>query len=494
MAARGGWPLALAARLNGRRGFGDGRARLGTEPAADPGPSYPPVLPSQTPAADPGPSYPPVLPSRTPAADPGPSYPPVLPSRTPAADPGPSYPPVLPSRTPAADPGPSYPPVLPSRTAKSKSAKRRREEEFFQQVHGAPTVSDKIRLLTRIQRLKYVVYPQTFAIDADKWYQCFTKTAFVPGLPGGLTAGGTGAPLDLGELKSLVCDAVLQENFYLKKRRPFLYREREQMALPLISNLVPRLVSALAERNPLLSASTLDYEPEVGFYWLRGERTVPRGHRKGQVDPIRFQIDDKPYCQIRIPKQLSEFMPLENSIPEDVPVIHLEPSRLPLFQRQYNNNIFVGSKIVDSSCYGHTQFHFTSDKLRREKLIKDNLTDQIEVRLRANGIGSLFAWTGAQAVYQGFWSEADVTRPFVSQAVITDGIYFSFFCYQLNTLALTVRADKHNHRKNICWGTESMRLYEDIEGDNVKGFNDEVLSLLVRFLLNRPESVESNIS
>ncbi|XP_041057009.1 39S ribosomal protein S30, mitochondrial [Carcharodon carcharias] len=390
---------------------------------------------------------------------------------------------------------PRYPPVLPSKTAKSKSAQRRRMEEFFQRVHDAPSVAEKLRLLTQIQRLKYVVYPQTLSIDADRWYQNFTKTAFVPGLPGRLTAtAGPGAALELGQLKSLVCETVLQENFYVKRRRPFLYREREQTVLPLLGNLVPRLINALVAENPLLGASTLDYEPEVNFYWLRGERTVPRGHRKGQVDPIRFQIDDKPYCQIRVHEQLPEFVPLGQSVPEDVPVIQIEPSRLPLFQRQYDNNIFIGSKIADSSCYGHTQFHFASDKLRREKLIKDNLNDQIEVRLRANGIASLFAWTGAQAMYQGFWSEADVTRPFVSQAVITDGIFFSFFCYQLNTLALSSRADQHNERKNICWGTESMRLYEDVEGDNVRGFNDEVLSLLVRFLLNRPESIESSIS
>ncbi|XP_072353182.1 large ribosomal subunit protein mL65 [Scyliorhinus torazame] len=391
-------------------------------------------------------------------------------------------------------PTPRYPPVLPSRSAKSKSAQGRRVEEFFQQVHGAPGGAEKIRLLTRIQRPKYVVYPQTLSIEADRWYQSFTKTAFVPGLPGRLASAAPGAALELGQLRSLLCEALLQENFYVKRRRPFLYREREQTVLPLLGNLVPRLISALVEENPLLGASSLDYEPEVNFYWLRGERTVPRGHRKGHVDPIRFQIDDKPYCQIRVPEQLPELVPLEHSIPEDVPVIQIEPSRLPLFQRQYDNNIFIGSKIADSSCYGHTQFHFASDKLRREKLIKDNLTDQIEVRLRANGIASLFAWTGAQAMYQGFWSEADVTRPFVSQAVITDGIYFSFFCYQLNTLALSSGADQQNHRKNICWGTESMRLYEDIEGDHVRGFNDEVLSLLVHFLLNRAESKKSSIS
>lgn len=54
----------------------------------------------------------------------------------------------------------------------------------------------------------------------------------------------------------------------------------------------------------------IDREPQVGFYWSRGERTVPKGHRKRKVDPIRFQIEDKPWCQIRVPQQLSEVIVL----------------------------------------------------------------------------------------------------------------------------------------------------------------------------------------
>lgn len=33
--------------------------------------------------------------------------------------------------------------------------------------------------------------------------------------------------------------------------------------------------------------------------------------------------------------------------------------------------------------------------------MRANLEDQIEVVYRANGIASLFAWTAAQAMYQG---------------------------------------------------------------------------------------------
>lgn len=87
----------------------------------------------------------------------------------------------------------------------------------------------------------------------------------------------------------------------------------------------------------------------------------------------------------------------------------------------------------------------------------------------------------------GFWSEEDVSRPFVSQAVITDGQFFSFFCYQLNTLALSPRADGNISRKNLCWGTESMQLYERITDGDIVGLNDAVLKLLLQFLLNNPQ-------
>nr|XP_033787519.1 39S ribosomal protein S30, mitochondrial [Geotrypetes seraphini] len=384
---------------------------------------------------------------------------------------------------------PLYPPVVPSLTARSKASLRRRAEEFRERVHAAPTVVDKLRLITRVQRLKFVVLPQTFAMGADRWYQSFTKTVFLPGLPESVMGGQVEEDV-LSELRSSLCHALLQEHFYLKKRRrPFLYTEQRHYGAPFLTNVASSLTALLGKRNPLLRDSNLDIKPEVNFYWLRGERVVPRGHRRRKVEPIQFQIDDNPLCQIRVPKQLPEFVPLESLVPEEVPVINHSPDKMPLFKRQYDNKIFIGTKTDDPCCYGHTQFHLMCDKLKRDRLLKANLADQIEVHYRANAIASLFAWTGAQAMYQGFWSHADVTRPFVSQAVIYDGKYFAFFCYQLNTLALSVEADINNSRKNICWGVESMPLYETVEDNDVKGFNDEVLKQIVRFLLSCPEQV-----
>ncbi|NXH28343.1 RT30 protein, partial [Myiagra hebetior] len=426
---------------------------------------------------------------------------------------------------PAPPASPLYPPVVASVTAKSKAAKSRRLQRFKERVHAAATVEEKLRLYGKLQRPKYMVYPQTFALNADRWYRSFTKTVLVPGMPPRAAAArppaaaagttpeagrapelGAEAPgaaeaaktaeaaagavpyLDVGELRSLACDALLQESFYQNKKRPFLYRDQDHTPGPFLTQLVSTLAAFLSGRNPLLAASSLDLNPQVNYYWHHGEEVVVHGHRKGRVDPVRFQIDDKPHLQIRVPKQLPEVVPLESDL-GDVPVIDHKPSKLPLFKKQYENKVFIGSKVADPCCYGHTQFHLLPDKLKRERFIKQRLEDQIEVVYRSNGIASLFAWTAAQAMYQGFWSEADVTRPFVSQAVVTDGKYFAFFCYQLNTLALTAETIKNNPRKNICWGTDSKPLYDVVEDGNVKGFNDEVLLHLVRFLLNRPKEL-----
>ncbi|KAM4876127.1 large ribosomal subunit protein mL65 [Thomomys bottae] len=383
-----------------------------------------------------------------------------------------------------------YPPIVASLKAKSKAARQRRVERWQAAVHGAPSVEAKLRILTKMQFMKYVVYPQTFALNADRWYQAFTKTVFQSGLPPA-SAGSDPAPApDLAALRAAACDCLLQEHFYLRRPRPApLFQQQQALASPFLHQLVTALTALLSPLNPALATAALDHKREVHFYWVRGEEIIPAGHRKGRVDALRYQINDKPHNQIRISAQLPEFVPLDYSIPVEIPVMKCKPDKLPLFKRQYENNIFIGSKLADPCCYGHTQFHLLPEKLKRERLLKFNCADQIETIFRANGIASLFAWTGAQAMYQGFWSQADLTRPFVSQGVITDGKYFSFFCYQLNTLALTVQADQDNPRKNICWGTQSMPLYETIENNEVKGFNDDVLLQIVQFLLNKPKEV-----
>ncbi|XP_047197165.1 39S ribosomal protein S30, mitochondrial [Hippoglossus stenolepis] len=406
--------------------------------------------------------------------------------------------------TEAAAKEPAYPPIVPSLTAKSKAARLRQIEERVEKIRAAP-VEEKLSLTTRIQRKKFVVYPQTFARNADRWYQHFTKTAYIPGLPEKFTLDAEESPAEEGstsaaapssvpgmddeafaDIRALVTRVILQEHWHLKKRKAFLYRQQEMVVGPFLRSLVTELTYSLTRHNPLLLLSSLDINPQVNFYWRRGQRIIPRGHRSGRPEPTRFQIDDHPQCQIRITQQLPQFTPLEASYAAEVPEVKYAPNLMPLFRRQYDNNIFTGAKLPDPACYGHTQFHLVPDRYHRDRMARQKQSDQVEVFLRANALASLFAWTGAQAMYQGFWNYEDVARPFASQAVITDGHFFSFFCYQLNTVALSVETDVNNPRKNLLWGTESLRLYEGVEDGEVVGLNDGVIKLLVNFLMNRP--------
>lgn len=151
-----------------------------------------------------------------------------------------------------------YPPALSSRTAKSKSAKRRVVTEFFEQLRSC-TAHEKIRALTRVQRKKYVIYPQTFALNPDRWYQHYTKTAFLSGLPEKYATES--APVVdeslLSEARAVVCDSILQEQWHAKKGRTFLHKEQEQLVPPFLRNAVCGLRNLLAKENPVLGLSSL---------------------------------------------------------------------------------------------------------------------------------------------------------------------------------------------------------------------------------------------
>ena len=181
----------------------------------------------------------------------------------------------------AATPVARYPPIVASMTADSKAARLRRIERWQATVHAAESVDEKLRILTKMQFMKYMVYPQTFALNADRWYQYFTKTVFLSGLPPP-PAEPEPEPepepaLDLAALRAVACDCLLQEHFYLRRRRRVhRYEESEVISLPFLDQLVSTLVGLLSPHNPALAAAALG-EPWIppqggrerwGLYWV----------------------------------------------------------------------------------------------------------------------------------------------------------------------------------------------------------------------------------
>lgn len=87
----------------------------------------------------------------------------------------------------------------------------------------------------------------------------------------------------------------------------------------------------------------------------------------------------------------------------------------------------------------------------------------------------------------GFSTFNDITYPLTTQTVITDGQWWSFCVYQLNTTLVHSENVTKNPKRNVCWITEPIKLFDKIENEKVQGFNEEVLKNLIKFYVNTPE-------
>lgn len=86
----------------------------------------------------------------------------------------------------------------------------------------------------------------------------------------------------------------------------------------------------------------------------------------------------------------------------------------------------------------------------------------------------------------GFSTFNDITYPLVNQMIITNGQYWSFSAYQLNTIIFNQSYADKNPKRNICWITDPIKLYEKIENNKLVGFNDVVIKNLIKFYINVP--------
>lgn len=107
--------------------------------------------------------------------------------------------------------------------------------------------------------------------------------------------------------------------------------------------------------------------------------------------------------------------------------------------------------------------------------------------IHRQGILATHCWLQAQANFLGFTTFNEITYPLVAQAVITNGRLWSFYVYQLNTMLMHSENPKNNPRKNICWATSELKLFEEIKEGKLIGFNPDVLKILLKFYLNVPE-------
>lgn len=259
-------------------------------------------------------------------------------------------------------------------------------------------------------------------------------------------------------------------------------------------------------------------DPRHEAFWFVGGINPPEKIRKMRenVEWLKHQaelpVDRQAQYLGTPPLALRSKLPLEPIMPYneitdsnkyDIPVFNYEPNTIgftthhrhgtnvPGKKRSTNLERFINYRFFligfwpgDKYEFGLLSYQSRGHILERPSSFGE---DDNQEALNCQGILSSFAWGLAQASYQGFTTFNDLTYPLVMQTIITNGQDFSFYTYQLNTTTFYADIFEENQKRNICWGTRTQKLYQEINDGKIVGFNPDVLKNLLKFYKNVPK-------
>lgn len=267
----------------------------------------------------------------------------------------------------------------------------------------------------------------------------------------------------------------------------------------IVKSLNRVLSTTLAPGYPHILDNEVDISPRIEASWVVGgmkpDENVKR-LKKGKdfLKPYENDPIDRTFYYLGSPSlTLRAHLPLPYILsPSDcqspaleVPFFEYDPRVLGYSPIEYKHAASIpGFWPGDSHTFGSTSFLQTGHFLERDKLVTEN-RDMEEGRHR-KGILHSYAWLHAQANHLGFTTYNDITYPLVTQTVLTDGQQFRFYVYQLNTIELHGKNTAQNPKRNVCWASPALKLYEGVENGQIVGLNEDVLGMLARLYVNAP--------
>ncbi|XP_037268057.2 large ribosomal subunit protein mL65 [Rhipicephalus microplus] len=385
---------------------------------------------------------------------------------------------------------PKYPPILDTH---HKATLRRAREEWRESIKAMPTVQQKLDKMTeKGLQFCYLAQPDTLYYNCLPAYQYATRTHLIESLP------DVYEKIDVEDayarLKPHLVDAIATELELLESGDKCRENPSESIKQEkIITSVLSVLLRGLAKDAPHLQTSQVDYRPRCDAFWKHG-RYYPnerRRFRDRDTMTMNLQFMDTPDAQVRITK------PLPVIVSMDDPLVHSQ--EVPDFPYHPSYMKFKWKKKYQTSLPGTWPLHECNFPLltirQRSQLIGHHdspfkTAEEVQDAANAAAILSGFGWLNGVATQLGFTIYHDPTYPLVSHVVNTDGQHWTFAVYQLNTLRLHYDYYESNPLRNLCWSSGNLRLFEAYENGQLKGIDDSVFKLLLRFVLRQPEAPE----
>lgn len=385
---------------------------------------------------------------------------------------------------------PEYPPIL---DLSFKAKLKRKKQALHEEIKEVKTVEEKqIKLnMPRYYGFKcYLLNEDTVGYNSLDLVQHITRTHLIQNTSLPDFYKSINVDQTVQNLKSEIEEIIITE-------LDGYQNQNEKDIASLLSRAINRaIINQLSSPESHLLNVQVEYDSRIESSWFAGGMLPPpviKKCRKGKSylkdmenDPIdRLMVyTGSPILSIR-----SE-LPLQFIIPPgevdynnlDVPFWEYDPRTVGVTTDYRPIVNTPGCWPGDMYKFGLLSIH---KRQFRHTAFERNIRD--DETLKRQGIIASFGWLQAQANFLGFNTFNDITYPIVTQTVITDGKFWSFFTYQMNTLLVNNEHIKENPKKNICWSTDEIKLFEGIEGDKVVGLNEDVLRMLVQFYTNGPE-------
>ncbi|CAK1581061.1 unnamed protein product [Parnassius mnemosyne] len=401
---------------------------------------------------------------------------------------------------------PEYPPILDMSLQGRKLRERQIVHEKIQKLN---TVEEKQIALNmpRYYGWKCVMLNEDkIPYNALPLVKCYTRTHFIPSssLPDVYSETASLADLVVKQTKSLIEDIIILEseavkhNYVAEQEKPEEQQKEDMITKNIVKQINRIICNKLSDKASHILSSQADYEPRHEAFWFVGGLDVPhtvRNQRK-KHKWLRDQLEepiDRPVQYIGTPLlTLRSNLPLKPLLPYveatnpdfKVPKFSFVPESVGYHTQHRHGTNIPGFWTGDCDEFGLLSYHGRGHISVRNPSF--GLEDNVEA-LHSQALKASFGWLLGQANYQGFTTYNDITYPLVTQTIITNGKLWSFYVYQMNTIAMHNEQMDENPKHNICFGTKPLQLYDTIENGQVKGFNEEVLKMLVQLYLNAPE-------